>query len=52
MKKNPKNKPTGSERSLTACQMNSDYFTQKLLAKALRFESGNNTNTGKGVQYA
>lgn len=41
-----------SLRALTACQMNSDTLTQKPFAKALSFESGNNTNTGKGVQHA
>ena len=41
-----------SVRALAACQMNSDTLTQKPFAKALRFESGNNTNTGKGVQHA
>lgn len=46
------NKKMQSLRALTTCQINSDTLTQKPFAKALSFESGNNTNTGKGVQHA
>lgn len=41
-----------SVRALSDSQMNSDTLTQKPFAKALSFESGNKTNTGKGVQHA